>query len=106
MKKVLNTPNGETVMVDTQTDFCLYRWPRKGSYAGTDLFAHKDESGKVYFYARHWSTGQEDGLALWSKECVEGFLLAKLYKVARRGRLTKEEALELSRRYGLRLFDW
>jgi len=62
---VLRTPeNGKKVVVNTSHDVCLYEAPHNPPNtgtrytAGTDLYAHKARSGKVYYYSHSWSMWQ------------------------------------------------
>lgn len=86
MKHVLLNENGERVVIDMKKDECLYSAPVNPPNTGTaftrgtDLYAHKAQSGKVYFYANRWSLwqGEEGGIRLMTKEEAEEFLTEKL----------------------------
>jgi hypothetical protein len=61
------TPEGKKVVINTDTDECLYEAPHNPPNtgtrftSGTDLYAHKARSGKDYFYAHYWSMWQGSG---------------------------------------------
>ena len=85
MKRVLITKEQKRVIVDIQTDSCLYKSPVNPPNTGTDytrgtdLYAHRARSGNMYFYLRHWSLWQGEGsnLELISRDEAENFLLEK-----------------------------
>ena len=61
---VLMTPEGKRVVINPETDVHLYEAPHNppntgtACTSGTDLYAHKARSGKVYYYKYHWSMWQ------------------------------------------------
>ena len=64
MSIVLKTPEGKKVVVNIQTDNCLYEAPHNPPNTGTtytrgtDYYAHKARSGTMYFYSYSWSMWQ------------------------------------------------
>jgi len=82
---VLRTPEGKKVVVNTEVDECLYEAPHNPSNTdsrftrGTDYYAHKARSGKVYFYSYHWSMWQREdsGYDLLTDEEIRSILVDK-----------------------------
>jgi len=81
---VMKTPEGKRV-VTSEKDVCLYSAPRNPPNtgtrytAGTDLFAHRAKSGKLYFYTYSWSMwqGEEPEYTLVSEEKAKEFILKR-----------------------------
>ena len=67
---ILQTPDGENVVVSTDSDVSLYKAPRypantkRKHAAGTDIYAHKARSGTWYFYTYSWSMWRSAGYLL------------------------------------------
>lgn len=84
-KHVLRTKDDKKVVIDAEKDIRLYRAPVNPPNTGTryttgmDLFAHKAQSGNMYFYFYSWSlwAGAEDAFNLCSKATAEAFLTKK-----------------------------
>lgn len=82
---LLMTPENKRVVVEVSTDECLYDAPHNPPNtglqftSGTDLYAHKARSGKVYFYTYHWSMwqGSEDSYELFDFDDAKDFLLER-----------------------------
>jgi hypothetical protein len=76
MSIVLKTPEGKKVVVNIQTDNCLYEAPHNPPNTGTtytrgtDYYAHKARSGTMYFYSYSWSMwqGEEQRYQLMTDE--------------------------------------
>ena len=85
MSVVLMTPEQKKVVVNLSADECLYESPRnppaKGSpvSSGTDLYAHKAQSGTIYFYTCAWSMmkGSKPEINLVSEEDAKKFLIER-----------------------------
>jgi len=85
MAKILKTPEGKVVRINTKTDVCLYNAPHNPPNTGTsyttgvDLYAHKARSGQIYFYKYAWSMWQGESSSTWliTKEAID-FVLDKM----------------------------
>lgn len=83
MAHILMTPEGKKVMINKKEDVALYESPvnppNTGTRytSGTDLYAHKARSGKLYFYEYHWSMweGTEESYNLLTEDEAKKFLL-------------------------------
>ena len=112
MRKVLMTPNGKKVVIDRKTDPCLYSAPvnppNTGTRytTGTDLFAHKARSGKMYYYFYEWSMwqGEESSYELCSKSEAEEFLISKLSNDGWDS-ISEEKAVEIEKDFGFNLLN-
>lgn len=73
--KVLMSPEGKKVVINTKTDECLYSAPvnppNTGTAytTGTDLYRHVARSGKAYYYTHWWS--------LWEGSCDQFTLISE-----------------------------
>lgn len=82
---ILTTPEGKTVKVDAETDVQIYSAPHNppdtgtAYTAGTDLYAHRARSGKVYYYAETWSMwqGTETTYRLLTEEEAREFIIER-----------------------------
>ena len=79
---VLKTPDGKKVVVNRNTDECLYRAPQNVNIGvdttrGTDLYRHVSRKGNVYYYFYHWSMWQGETCVytLIDEEEAKEFLL-------------------------------
>jgi len=80
---ILLTPDNKKVVVELDTDFCLYDAPHNPPNTGTrytsgaDLYVHKARSGKNYFYLYHWSMwqGENSWFELITDDDTKFFLL-------------------------------
>lgn len=68
---ILQTPDGENVVVSTDSDVSLYKAPRKTANTGdrhastgTDIYAHKGRLGTWYYYTYSWSMWRSAGYSL------------------------------------------
>lgn len=111
MIRVLMSPDGRRVVINDETDPCLYKAPCQPPQTGNkyvrgeDLFYHKARSGNEYFYIHYWSIvdGEEDnfGFKLITREEAEQFLLDKAGKCGWEG--LEERDFERLKRYGFDL---
>ena len=73
--KVLMTPENKRVVINTETDECLYSAPvnppNTGTAytTGTDMYRHIARSGKAYYYTYTWS--------LWQGACDQFTLITE-----------------------------
>jgi len=82
-KIILKTPDGKKVVVDIKGDVLLYDAPQNPPNtgtrftSGTDLYAHKARSGKVYFYSYFWSMweGTDSSYKLLTEDEAKEFIL-------------------------------
>jgi hypothetical protein len=85
METILRTPEGKKVAIAPNNDTCLFSAPHNppdtgtAYTSGTDLYAHKARSGKVYFYSYCWSMwqGTESYYNLLTESEAKEFLLGK-----------------------------
>lgn len=85
MSVVLMTPNLKKVVVNLSADECLYESPRdlspKGSpvSSNVDLYAHKAQSGTIYYYTCAWSMmeNSKSEINLVSEEAAKKFLIER-----------------------------
>jgi hypothetical protein len=83
MVHILKTPDGRKVVVNRQTDECLFKAARNPPNTGTaytsgvDLYRHVSRKGNVYYYTYHWSMwqGSVDTYELITEEEAKQFLL-------------------------------
>lgn len=111
MDRVLITPCGKRVVVNTAKDTCLYKTPCNPPNTGTDytrgtdLYAHRARSGNVYFYLHHWTLwqGEDSWLELIGWQEALDFLLekARLTNVA----AMDESEIELAKEFGFNLLE-
>jgi len=109
--KVLMTPDGKKVVINTEKDVCLYSAPHNPPNTGTtytrgtDLYAHKARSGNIYYYYVHWSMwqGEQTSYELISREEAEKFLLKKASLGGWAG--LDEEDFELLKEHGFDLLQ-
>ena len=78
----LQTPDGENVVVSTDSDVSLYKAPRypantgnRHATAGTDIYAHKARSGSWYYYTYSWSMWRSAGYSLITPTDVQDRLI-------------------------------
>lgn len=93
MKHVLRTVDKKKVVVEIDTDTKLYDAPTLRGYTrGVDIYAHKAQSGAVYFYTHTWSRWQTEYamFALISREKAED-MLTGLAGTCGDGALTERE---------------
>jgi len=84
--QVLKTPDGKKVVVNCQTDECLFKAarnpPNTGTAytSGTDLYRHVSRIGNVYYYTFSWSMwqGSVDSYELITEEQAKLFLLNRM----------------------------
>lgn len=82
-KTVLRTQDNKKVIINTDSDPCLFQAPHNIPHTGTsytrgkDLYAHESRNGNMYFYFYSWSMwqGEENSYYLVTKEEAEEFLL-------------------------------
>ena len=111
MRKVLMTPEGKRVIIDTKKDVCLFKAPVNPPNTGikyttgTDLYYHKSRNGNDYYYFYHWSMwqGSEDTLELVEKDKVEQFLLKKAGNIGWDS--LSEESIKELEKYGFNLLE-
>ena len=111
MDRVLITPCGKRVVVNTAKDTCLYKTPCNPPNTGTDytrgtdLYAHRARSGNVYFYLHHWTLWQGEGswLELIGWQEALDFLLekARLTNVA----AMDEDEIEKAKEFGFNILE-
>jgi hypothetical protein len=85
MSVVLMTPEQKKVVVNLSADECLYESPRNlpttGSpfSSGVDLYAHKAQSGAIYYYTCAWSMmeGSKPEINLLSEKAAKKFLIER-----------------------------
>jgi len=78
MGVVLETPEGNKVVVNTETDLCLYMAPHNPPFVfGNDYYAHKARSGNIYYYRHAWVRvqGEEDVFYLLDEETMRSILI-------------------------------
>jgi len=79
---VLKTPDGKKVVLNRNTDECLYKAPKNinigiDTTRGKDLYRHVSRKGNVYYYFYHWSMwqGETCDYQLIGEEEAREFLL-------------------------------
>ena len=85
METILRTPEGKKIVIRPREDVCLHDAPHNPPntgtryISGTDLYAHKARSGKIYFYTYSWSMwqGSQDNYQLLTDEEAREFILHK-----------------------------
>jgi len=83
MIHVLKTPDGKKVVINRETDECLFKAARNPPDTGTaytsgvDLYRHVSRKGNVYYYTFGWSMwqGSVDTYELISEQQAKLFLL-------------------------------
>jgi len=91
MSIVLDTPNGQEIIIDPFIDQCLYSSPRKQEFSldflsscedpqeyersGVDLYAHLTETGKVYYYTYAWKRGTEPECSHVNREMMKSLIV-------------------------------
>lgn len=77
MKHVLRTEDKKKVVIDIENDSQLYAASAHRETRGTDLYAHRAQSGKIFFYMHEWSRweGEVDQFILISRDKVEDRLI-------------------------------
>jgi len=88
---VLKTPDGKKVVVNRQTDECLFKAARNPPNTGTayttgeDLYRHVSRKGNVYYYTFSWSmwAGSTDSYELITEEQAKLFLLNHMIRGGR-----------------------
>ncbi|KKN12187.1 hypothetical protein LCGC14_1019100 [marine sediment metagenome] len=101
MANILRTPEGKKVAINTNADTCLFGAPKNPPNtgtkytSGTDLYAHKARSGKMYFYTYSWSMwqGTQASYKLLSEQEAREFLLCRAGKLGHEGLSGREEEL-------------
>ena len=79
--RVLKTPDGEAVVVSINSDVCLYKAPmnppltEREHTAGNDIYAHKAQSGTIYYYTYSWSIRQPAEYSLLTADEVRDRLI-------------------------------
>ena len=85
VRKILKTPDGKTVDINTDKDLKLYNAPNNPPNTGmkytrgVDLYMHKTRKGSEVFYKYFWSMwqGEEDNYRIVSREDAIDFLVDK-----------------------------
>lgn len=107
--RVLKTPDGEDVVVSINSDVCLYKVPmnppftERGYTAGNDIYAHKAQSGAIYYYTHSWSLKQPAGYSLLTADEVRNRLI-NLAGLSGWSRLNSDE-MKTAERYFPGIFD-
>ena len=112
MSIVLMTPEGKKVVVNLNTDNCLYDSPHNPPNTGTrytsglDLYAHKARSGKMYYYSYSWSMwqGHEAEYNLMTDDEMKHALIARAGE-AGYGRMSDGEREDIEQNYFPGIFD-
>jgi hypothetical protein len=103
MRQVLFTDSGKKIVVDRNTDVCLYDADGNSVTRGRDLYAHKARSGNWYIYAYDWSR--------WQGESSEVVLLThdeatiELFDLLKRGKIGESTIDRVSEMLGRDLFE-
>jgi len=111
-KKVLRTQENEKVVIDRKEDPTLFKAPKNPPNTGTkytrgrDLYAHKAQSGEVYFYYYDWSMwqGESNSYSLVDRAEAVDFLLDKLGRSGHNS-LDEDQAIELDEQYNFGLLQ-
>lgn len=100
MTRVLLTDDGKKVVIDVNSDPCIYEASRGNATRGIDLHVHKAQSGKVFFYFYRWSQweNEDTDVDLCTKEYAEEFL------INHSGNITEHE-IETAKEYGIDLME-
>lgn len=105
-KYVLRTEDNKKAVIDVEEDTRLYSAPiMAGHTRGTDIYAHKAQSGAVYFYTHSWSRwqGEPDVFELISREEAEAMLI-RLVGICGDASITDEE-IEQAKEFGFDLLE-
>jgi len=102
MTRTLKTPDAKKIVIDVAKDDCIYEDRRHNATRGTDLHAHKAQSGKTYFYFYCWSQWENEDTTvdLCTKDAAEKFLIERST-----GGLISDDEIENATKHGIDLME-
>ena len=80
MVHILMTREGKRAVINKATDLVLYEAPANTAILGTNLYCHVTRSGRLFYYAWHWSTLAEDEYKMVTEAWAKNFVLERLSK--------------------------
>ena len=107
--RVLQTPDGEEVVISINSDVCLYKAPMNrpltelGCTFGFDIYTHKAQSGGIYYYTYSMPTKHSAEYSFLTADEVRDRLI-ELAGLSGWSRLNSDE-MEKAEHYFPGIFD-